>query len=61
MDSTAKSGSEIVDEFFLSLKNRADLHGGVIDILLELREAGKFTPTRISNALEQLRKRELNG
>jgi hypothetical protein len=61
MDSTAKSGPEIVDEFFLSLKGREDLNAGVVSVLLELREAGKFTPTHISNALEQLRKRELNG
>jgi hypothetical protein len=57
----AKSGAEIVDEFFQSLKDRKDLHRGVLDILLELHKEGKLTPTQISNALEALRKKELGG
>lgn len=59
--SEAKTGSEIVKDFFESIAKREDLDKDVVDVLTKLYEQKKITSTNISNELEAVRKKALSG
>ena len=60
MTDIAKSGTEIVADFFKGLPERTDLDKNVTQTLCSLHAEGKLTPIQISNALEKLREEMMN-
>lgn len=55
-----KSGKQILDEFFLEIKEIPDLDYKVINSIIELYNTDKLSDKNISNALLELREKTLN-
>lgn len=58
--SEIKSGAEIVEEFFRDLPKIEALDKRVVDVLVNLHSENKLTATNFYNALDDLRKTQLN-
>ena len=59
MEIQIKSGEEVLAEFFDEIKDNNDVEQSVRDKLIELFNLGKLTNTSLSNALLELREKEL--
>lgn len=59
MEIQIKSGEEVLAEFFEEIKDNKDVDQSVRDKLIELFNLGKLTNTNSSNALLELREKEL--
>jgi len=55
VDKEIKSGKQILDEFFNSLKEIPDVSDDVANVLLELYLSNKLTAKNLSNALLEIR------
>ena len=53
----AKTGDELIKEFFSILKNRTDLDKDIVGILTGLYEQNKLTDKAVSTELDKLRKK----
>ncbi len=55
MSDKIKSGKEVIDEFFAEILNVEGVDEDTVTKLVELYSDGKFTDTKIQNALEELK------
>ena len=55
MSDDAKSGPDIVKDFFEKLASRTDLDAVVVKTICDLYVQGKLSNTQITNALEKAR------
>jgi len=55
-----KSGKQILDEFFNTLKEIPDVSEDVANVLLELYQSNKLTAKNIANMLSQIREESTN-
>lgn len=55
MDKEIKSGKQILDEFFNSLKEIPDVTDDVANVLLELYLSNRLTAKNLANALLEIR------
>lgn len=60
MDEEIKSGKQILDEFFNSLKEIPDVSEDVARVLLELYKGNKLTAKNLANALSKIREESAN-
>ena len=61
MSAEIKSGKEILDEFFESIKTDGELDQGTTEAIVNLYETGKLTDRNLTNALTELREDKENG
>lgn len=57
MTDKAKSGQEILDDFFSQIKNINNIDQNVADVVLRLYREGKLTNTNLSNELRTPREK----
>lgn len=55
MDEQIKSGKEVLDEFFHTLKEVPNVDEDVANVLLELYQSNKLTAKNLANALLKIR------
>ncbi len=55
MKTEIKSGKQILDEFFIEIKNLKKVDENVVNTITRLYEEDKLTDTNLSNALLELR------
>lgn len=55
-----KTGKQIVDGFFKSLRDKPELNQNVVNLLVESQAKGRFTKKEIDRGLEEQRKKLLN-
>lgn len=55
MDEQIKSGKEVLDEFFNTLKEVPGVSEDVADVLLTLYQSNKLTASNLTNALTKIR------
>lgn len=60
MSEEVKSGKQILDEFFNTLKEIPDVSEDVANVLLELYQSNKLTAKNIANMLSQIREESAN-
>lgn len=58
-DKEIKSGKEVINEFFSEIYNIENVDKKTVETLFSLYSEGKFTDTKIQNALEDLVQQEL--
>ena len=60
MSEEIKSGKQILDEFFNTLKEIPDVSEDVANVLLELYQSNKLTAKNIANVLSKIREESAN-
>jgi len=60
MDEKIKSGKEVLDEFFHTLKEIPGVDEDVADVLLTLYQSKKLSARNLSNALSKMREEQAN-
>lgn len=60
MSEEVKSGKQILDEFFNTLKEIPDVSEDVANVLLELYQSNKLTAKNIANMLSKIREESAN-
>lgn len=61
MNNEIKSGKEILDEFFGSIKGNTKLDQETVGEIVGLYNEGKLTDKNLTNALSELREKKDNG
>jgi len=61
MNTEVKSGREMLEEFFSEIKSMQGVKKDVIEVVSRLFDEDKLTNTNLTNELEELRKKEING
>lgn len=61
MSNEIKSGKEILNDFFMSLKEIVGIDPKIADALKRQYQNDKFTEKKISNVLQELRDEAING
>jgi hypothetical protein len=60
VDKEIKSGKQILDEFFNTLKEVTGISEDVANVLLELYQSNKLTAKNLANALSKIREEAAN-
>lgn len=60
MDEEIKSGKQILDEFFNTLKEVPGVSEDVANVLLELYQSNKLTARNLANFLSKIREESAN-
>lgn len=60
MNTEIKSGKQILDEFFMDIKDLSDVDENVVKTIIALYEEDKLSDKNLSNALLELREKSEN-